>query len=137
MNIGKSVGVLLAVVLLLGSSSLAYGKPKAVERLGIDPVLHGIWYAHMTSQNGGKAKAINPPEAMCKVGASKVTMEGGDTYKVLKVMITEDKKGQTANVILFDNSAMWAVTKIPKQPYYLVQVFGNDKEIARFMVSVR
>lgn len=132
----KSVGVLLAVVMLL-ASTLAYGKPKAVERLGIDPVLHGIWYAHMTSQNGGKAKAINPPEAICKVGASKVTMAGGDTYKVVKVMITTGKKGETANVILFDNSAMWAVTKIPKQPYYLVQVFGNDKEIARFMVSVR
>jgi len=137
----KYLSALLAVALLITVSSLADAKPKkpkAVERLDIDPVLQGVWYVHMTSTDGGKkTKAVNPPEPLCKVGASKVTMRGGDTYRVTKVLITETKKGEAANIIFFNNTAVWAVTKVPGEPYYLAQAFVKEKEVMRFLVSVR
>jgi len=74
---------------------------------------------------------------MCKVGASKVTVSGGDIYRVKKVMIVTEKNGQPGNAILLDNGAIWAVTKFPDQPYYLLQVFTDKKELIRFMISVR
>ena len=146
----KSVGVLLAVVLLLGSSSLAYGKPKAkaVERWSTVPVLRGVWTAHMTSKDGGKTNVpILPAERLCKVGASKITMSTGDVYRVLSSMVTTGKNGEVSNVIVLDDNpkitgkSMWAISDVSKKSkFYLVQVFKlsrNPKEIVRFVVSVK
>ncbi len=144
MNIKACVGVFLAVVLLLGQSPMAHGKKKkkkkleAVERLDIDPVLHGVWYLHMTSKDKGKTvKTIKPPWAFCKAGASKVKMEGGDILRVEKVLVLKGKKAKWANVIRFVNGTIWIVSKIPDTSRFLVQSGKGGKELIRFAVSVK
>lgn len=107
--------------------------------IGLDPLLHGIWIAHVTSDTKGKTSTqVNPPAPLCRAYATKVQMADGKEYRVSKVFIIRDDDGQPANVIRFENGISWVVTKKPGSPYFLMQMLDSEMdEMMRVVFTIQ
>ncbi len=130
----KTMMILTAVFLTVAAAS-AKDNPME-ERLGIDPVLHGIATVVASSSDGGKT--IEPASfVFCQIFASKVTLADGTTIKVRKVFIFTDDSGKPGNGILFANGKMWVVTGPDQDGLFLI-VMSDEKanEFGRILVTI-
>lgn len=131
-------GALLAVLFIVGTAVPAQAGDTPVKRLGLDPILLGIWTAHASSNDeGGTVTPFDPPLPICRAFATKVQMSDGKELRVKQVLIVKDDSGHPANMIFFENGVVWAVSKKPGTPYFLVQVLDEElDETMRVVVTV-
>jgi hypothetical protein len=113
----------------------------AEERIGLDPVVRGLWKLHVTSQDGGVTLVhSNPPEDFAVVTATTINMGAAGRYTVERVMIVNDDHGNPGNMALLNTGRWLAITKQPGSVFVLVQVFdlsGNTpRELVRWLVTV-
>jgi hypothetical protein len=136
----KAVFRVSAAVLMCCAIQLhARADSDPVERLGLDPVLHGIWTIHASSKNKGRTiEPVEPPQVLCQAFATKVKLANGTTLHIEKVLIAKDDSGNPMNIVRFDNDVIWGISKKPGSRYVLVQVMeaGSAKEKLRVLVTV-
>jgi hypothetical protein len=126
---------MFVAMFLTAATASAKDKPME-ERMGIDPVLHGIATVVASSSDGGKT--IEPVRyVFCQIFASKVTLADGTTIKARKVFIFTDDSEKPGNGILFENGKMWVVTG-PDQGGLFLIVMSDEKanEFARILVTI-
>ena len=130
----KTMMILIALLLMVPTASAKDSEME--ERMGIDPVLHGIATVVASSIDGGKT--IEPASyVFCQIFASKVTLADGATIKVKKVFIFNDDTGKPGNGILFENGKMWIVTGPGQGGLFLIVMSDEDaKEFAGILVTI-
>lgn len=112
----------------------------AEERLGLDPVLRGLWILHAVSND--KGATIEPCDTPVEFAiATATTISFGDDKRLVKrVIITEDTEGSPANMALLDSGRWLAFTKKPGDKYVLIQIFNADSdgltELTRLLITV-
>jgi hypothetical protein len=126
---------LIAALCLTPATASAEDK-QMEERMGIDPVLHGIATVVASSSDGGKT--IDPVKyVFCQIFASKITLADGTTIKVQKVFIFTDDSGKPGNGILFENGKMWIVTGPDQGGLFLIVMSDeNANEFGRILVTI-
>lgn len=115
----------------------------AQERIGLDPVLRGVWMLHATSTDQGKtvelvknAEGEPEPAEFCIARRSELVMADGKKIKIKRVNVVKDDDGNEANIVLLNTGRIMGITKKPNQPYVLVQVNDGEKEVSRFLITV-
>lgn len=120
------------IVLMLLASSAA-----AEERLGLDPILRGLWSLHATSDDGGvTVDAVQPAEDLAVATATRITFAGGIVRTVDRVIIVDDNDGNPANIAVLDNGTILVFTKQEGNELILVQIMINDEETTRWVITV-
>ena len=130
----KTLAFCLSTILLIASTALA-----SDERLGLDPVLHGVWMVHGISSDAGETvEPMRPALPMAQASASRIKFADGNVVSILKVMVTKDKNGDPANAALLSNGKILFFSKSPGQTFVLIQVMDTDtnKEISRWLITV-
>jgi hypothetical protein len=112
----------------------------AEERIGLDPVLQGVWNMVAVSSDQGKTiEPVTPPVAVAHAFASRIKFADGSMVHVQKVLIV-DVNGVPGNLALLTNGNMLAFTKEPGQIYTLVQLFQGtgdaSRETMRYLIFV-
>ena len=130
--------VLVALVLVSAAAAAFGGEPE--ERIGLDPVLQGVWnMVAVSSDRGRTIEPVTPPIAVAHAFASRIKFADGSMVHVEKVMIV-DVDGVPGNIALLTNGNMLAFTKEPGQIYTLVQLFQGvgeaARETARYLIFV-
>lgn len=133
-----AVSVLVALVILSVAATALGGE--AEERIGLDPVLQGVWnMVAVSSDEGRTIEPVTPPIPVAHAFGSRIKFADGAMVHVEKVLIV-DVNGVPGNVALLTNGNMLAFTKEPGQIYTLVQLFQGvgeaARETARYLIFV-
>lgn len=111
------------------------------ERVGIDPILRGLWRLHVSSTDGGTTLVPhNPPVDLAVVTATAMNMGADGRYTFERVLIVHGDDGNPGNMVLLDTGRWLAITKTPGQEFVLVQVYEIVGDVAtehnRWVVTV-
>jgi hypothetical protein len=112
------------------------------ERLGLDPLLRGVWKLHASSTNKGKTvEESKPPFDVAVARATSIKFAGGDKLQIEKVMIVNDDDGDPGNFVILSNGNMLFFSKKKGSPFFMIQVFknigeGKVDETNRYIITV-
>lgn len=115
---------------------------EAHERLGIDPILRGVWRVHALSKDEGKTvDKVDPPIDLAVAKATSIRFSGGDVLRIEHVMIHEEEGQDPKNIAKLSNGNVLCFSKNPDQEFVLIQIYtpngeGGIREKMRFLVTV-
>ena len=119
----------LALLLALLISTSAFSAVE--ERVGIDPMLRGVWTIYATSDDGGKTTDVaDQPFDIGTCRASSLTFADGTVVTFEMVMVGEDDAGNPNNGVMLSTGVLMIVSKNPDKRFYLAQFFNIDGETA-------
>jgi hypothetical protein len=124
----------IIITLMLLASSFLHS---AEERLGLDPILRGLWSLHAISRDGGATvDAVQPAEDLAVATATRITFADGTVRTINRVVIVDDDNGNPANIALLDNGTILVFTKQKGNELILVQVIVDEAETTRWVITV-
>lgn len=126
--------IITAAILLL---TISLTPMQAEERLGLDPVLRGLWTAHAYSEDGGQTVDDIHIE-LAIATATRIRFAEGTTVNVHTVLIGQDREGNTTNLAILCSGRVMVFTEAYRG-MYLVQVMDIEKEVevSRWVITVQ
>lgn len=104
----------------------------AQERIGLDPVLRGVWNVYCVSDDDGETikwlREDKEPVEFALARATSITFSDGKKVNIDKVVVSKDKDGNPANLVSLENGNILAISKQPGQALVLVQLYKMDDE---------
>jgi hypothetical protein len=110
---------------------------KIVPRIGLDPVLRGVWRLHIAQKEGEEEESFDPPLEFATAGATTVTLASGFEIKLLKVSIMQRGDATPANIAVTSTNQIWQFFKPEGESLVLVSLYDMKlKPIASWVISV-
>jgi len=124
------------ILMLLATALAAEEEAQFQERVGIDPILRGVWQMHAFQKEGEEEQTFSPPLDFATVSAKSMTFADGKKLTMSKVAIMQKGDAPPANVVLLENGVIYACYKTPGNPDVLVQVLRDGKVFSSALIRV-
>jgi len=119
---------LVATLMLTAEEEL-----KMQERVGIDPILRGVWQMY-SFEKEGKEENFSPPLDFATVTANSMTLANGNNLKIKKVVIVQRGDAPPLNAVVLENGTVYTCLKLPGDPHVLVQVLVDGGKVSASMI---
>lgn len=134
--------IILCLCLLCGLPTIINAaEPQVQQRLGVDPVLQGLWYMMAKSDgNGQNVREFTPPALLLQATATRLVFVDQTTVDITSVFIFNDRNGRPGNILVLQNGNRLAVTHADQVFLVTLWVPGADGQLAeteRWLVDVR
>lgn len=108
------------------------------ERIGLDPILRGVWTIYTLSEDEGVTWTEVEPFEFAIATATRITYVGGQTAQIKQTFIFTDNKGHPGNLAILNTGFNLIITKNPNINFALVQAYNTatNEENIRFIITV-